>query len=75
MFEVFEGVSCSKKHLRLALEKKSYELWTALDDLMLKNGCDNPDSPEFKELVKIKGLEEIERRKKFMAYGEYADQA
>ena len=72
VFELFEAVSCSKKHLRLALEKKAFTQWTSLDDLMLKAGCDNPDTPEFKELVKSKGLEEIDRRKKFLGFGEYA---
>jgi len=40
---------------------------------MLKAGCDNSETPEFRELVKSKGLEEIDRRKKFLCYGEYAD--
>ena len=73
VFELFESVSCSKKHLRLALEKKTYTQWTSLDDLMLKTACEDPNSPEFQELVKSKGLEEIDRRKKFLSYGEYAE--
>lgn len=32
---IFQSVSCSKKHLRLALENKKYTRWSQLDDIAL----------------------------------------
>ena len=60
--KIFESVSCCKKQLKLALEKNSYVSWSELDDLGLKD----VDSAEYKHLVKMKGLEEVERRKRFI---------
>jgi len=33
--EIFENVSGSKAHMRMALEKKTFTIWTAIDDLGL----------------------------------------
>lgn len=62
LMEIFEKVSCSKNHLRKHLEKKSYTVWEKLDDMALKN----EHGPEYAELLRNKGLEEIERRKVFL---------
>ena len=63
ILDMFESVSCSKKHLRAALEKKTFTAWTALDDIGLQNG---EDSAEYEHLLRTKGQEEIDRRKKFL---------
>ena len=60
--ELFESVCCSKSHFKLALEKKCYTKWTKMDDF----GLTNEESPEYEYLLKTKGKEEIERRKKFL---------
>lgn len=62
VIEMFEQVCCSKKHLRLLLENKSYTKWSKLDDIGLKD----ESCIEYKHLLKEKGIEEIERRKKFL---------
>ncbi len=59
---IFESVSCSKKHFRMILEKKSYTAWTDLEDVMINN----IDSPEYLHILKEKGIEEVERRKRFL---------
>jgi hypothetical protein len=41
--ELFESVSCSKKHFRDCLEKKSFSVWTALDDLAVKSPRDSAE--------------------------------
>ena len=63
--EIFESVSCDKKQFRQVLENKSYTTWSALDDL----GLSNEDGPEYEHLVRTKGAEEVERRKKFLGIG------
>jgi hypothetical protein len=60
--EIFESVSCSKKHLKMHLAKQSYTSWNSLDDMGLKY----ESSLEYELLVKVKGIEEVERRKKFL---------
>ena len=50
--EIFESVSCSKKHFRECLEKKTFTVWTALDDMALKNPS---DTAEFKAVLQAKG--------------------
>lgn len=60
--KIFESVSCSKKHFRQYLENKTYTRWTELEDVMIQN----VDSPEYKQLIKNKGLEEVERRRRFL---------
>lgn len=59
---MFESVSCSKKHLKYALENKSYTQWKPLDDIALEN----PETAEYKIVLAEKGQEEIDRRKKFL---------
>jgi len=61
--EIFESVSCSKSHLKWALEKKTYTKWTDIDDIGLKG---SEDTPEYQHLLKTKGADEVERRKKFL---------
>ena len=41
--EIFESVSCSKKHFRECLEKKTFTVWTALDDMALSNPQDSAE--------------------------------
>ena len=64
LMEKFESVSCSKSHLKKLLEKESFTIWSAMDDL----GLQNVDSPEYEHLLKMKGQEEVERRKTFLGY-------
>jgi hypothetical protein len=61
---MFESVSCSKKHLRAALEKKTFTSWSALDDIGLDNG---DDCAEYRHLISTKGQEEVDRRRKFLS--------
>ena len=51
---MFESVSCSKKHFKDLLEDKSYSQWNRLDDIALDM---NPESAEFKHLLKQRGAE------------------
>lgn len=60
--QFFEQVSCSKKHLKLLLEKKSFTVWTQLDDMALQH----EGSIEYNHLLEHKSIEEIERRKRFL---------
>jgi hypothetical protein len=34
--ETFEAVSCSKKHLKIALEKKQFTKWQPIEDIGLR---------------------------------------
>jgi hypothetical protein len=58
----FESVSCSKSHLKKLLEKESFIIWSTIDDL----GLNNVDSPEYEHLLKMKGQEEVDRRRTFL---------
>lgn len=44
ILELFESCCCNKKELRANLEKKSYTVWTKLDDIAVKMP---PESPEW----------------------------
>jgi hypothetical protein len=63
VLEMWSSVSCSKKEFKLLLEKKSFTAWTDMEDKFLFS---DPDGPEYKQLVKLKGTEEMERRRKFL---------
>ena len=64
--EVFQQVSCCKKQLKIALENEDYVMWTKQDDQAIRN----PDSLEYRLLLKTRGLAEIQRRKKFLGEDE-----
>jgi len=69
--ELFEQVCCCKKQLKVALESEEYVSWTKGDDSALNN----VDSLEYKLLVKTKGLETIQRRRKFLNVDEEVQEA
>ena len=60
--DIFKDVACCKKAFKEALESGEHVIWTEFDDQTLKN----VDSPEYRQLVKSKGLDEINRRRKFL---------
>lgn len=62
VFKLFEACCCSKKHFKMALEKKTFSPWTEIEDLVLRD----PESKEYKELCKVRSMEDIEQRKRFL---------
>lgn len=62
--EIYFQVSCSKAKLIETLKGKSFTKWTELEDYGLEKGT---ESIEYKYLLKLKGYEEIIRRKKFLS--------
>jgi len=61
--EIFENCSCDKRHFKEVLEKNSYTTWSELEDMHLKQP---KDTPEYRQLVKLKGESDIARRKQFL---------
>lgn len=61
VMEMYEGVCCNKKTLKLALSGK-YKVWTKVEDIGLKD----KDSAEYKNLVRIRGQEDVDKRIKFL---------
>lgn len=62
--EMFIECSCSKvRLLEILKEGKQYIKWGPLEDIALEK---DEESAEFKYVLKLKGPEEIERRKKFL---------
>ena len=56
---------CNKDKLKEILTGRNYTTWTELDDLCLKKG--DSRSREYRVLLKDKGVEQIEKRKKYLA--------
>ena len=63
--EIYFQISCSKAKLIETLKGKSFTKQTELDDYGLEKGT---ESIEYKYLLKLKGYEEIIRRKKFLSF-------
>lgn len=63
--KLFLEVSCSKAKLIEVLERKSFSKWNELEDLALSRGT---ESEEYKFLLRHKGYEEINRRRRFLGY-------
>jgi len=61
--DMFISVSCNKKKLIELLQGNDFTKWNELEDMAL--GMDT-NSPQYKYLLKQKGQEEINRRKKFL---------
>ena len=59
----FVEVSCSKAKLIDVLKGQSFTKWNELEDMALEKGT---ESKEYTYLLKMKGPEEILRRKKFL---------
>ena len=56
-------VSCSKSKLIEKLKGESFQCWNELEDLALMRGT---ESAEYGYLLKMKGFEEVIRRRKFL---------
>ena len=67
--KLFEDVSCCKKSFKMALENKYHVRWCELDDL----GVGNMDSAEYNHLIKTRGVDEVERRRRFLGYDNKID--
>lgn len=61
--KLYFTVSCSKGKLIECLQGKSFTKWNELEDLALRRGT---ESEEYGFLLKVKGAEEIVRRRKFL---------
>ena len=61
--DMFISVSCNKKKLIELLQGNDFTKWNELEDMAL--GMDT-NSPQYKYLLKQKGQDEINRRKKFL---------
>lgn len=61
--DLFFSVSCSKGKLIEALKGQSFTKWNELEDMALGMST---ESTHYKYLLKVKGAEEIVRRKKFL---------
>ncbi len=61
--DTFFEVSCSKSKLIDVLKGQNFTKWNELEDMALNT---NPDSVHYKYLLKVKGADEILRRKKFL---------
>ena len=61
--ELFIQVCCNKKKLIEVLQGNDFTKWNELEDMAL---ISDPNSPQFKYLLKQKGQEEINRRKRFL---------
>jgi hypothetical protein len=57
-------VNCSKKRLEQLLSEEKIVSWNPIEDMTLRQPA---DSLEYKYLVQIKGVEEINRRKTFLS--------
>ena len=61
--QMFVEVSCCKAKLIEILEKKTFTKWNELEDLALRRGT---ETDEYKYLLRSKGAEEIQRRRRFL---------
>lgn len=61
VMNIYEQVCCCKKRLRLALAG-TYKAWSKMEDMGLKD----IDSAEYKNLVRLRGQEDVDRRIKFL---------
>jgi hypothetical protein len=62
--ETFFQVSCNKSKLIEVLKGQNFTKWNELEDMALTM---DPNSVQYKYLLKVKGTDEIIRRKKFLA--------
>jgi len=62
---LFIACCCSKTKLIEKLKGQTFTVWTELEDLALQRGT---EGLEYKYLLKAKGYEEINRRRKFLGH-------
>ena len=64
VLKLFGTVNCDKQRLRDLLSQKSYERWTTLEDLSIRQATENEE--QFSALLEMKGIEEVKKRRKFL---------